>query len=267
VELLHNATLVHDDVQDGDLTRRGEPTVWARHGVAQAINAGDYLLMLPFLALAELSEQRGELSFQLARAATRVVRGQAEELGLLWSERLDRASWLDAARGKTGALLGLPVLGAALLGGQSESAAEELGELFEELGVLFQLQDDVVDLFGDKGRGAVGCDVKEGKVSALVVLQLERRPESKDELLSILRLPREETTEAHIERVREMFLESGALSGVLELIQSIEARVKGAPALHREPSLSEVARKLLELTLSPIAHLFAPAEQLSEVRA
>ena len=50
-ELLHNATLIHDDIQDGDRTRRDVPTAWARHGVGQALNAGDLLLMLPFLAI------------------------------------------------------------------------------------------------------------------------------------------------------------------------------------------------------------------------
>ena len=110
VELLHNATLVHDDVQDGDTERRGHPTTWARHGTAQAINVGDLLLMLPFLAIARLPRgvARAGLSEDLARAACDVVRGQALELDLLPERRFDADSYRTAVRGKTGALLALP---------------------------------------------------------------------------------------------------------------------------------------------------------------
>src|SRR6185295_17019159 len=66
-ELLHNATLVHDDVQDGDELRRGQPTVWARHGVAQAINAGDLLFALPYLAVDHLAAP-DSLRYLLCRA-------------------------------------------------------------------------------------------------------------------------------------------------------------------------------------------------------
>ena len=79
VELLHNATLIHDDIQDGDQVRRGQPTTWVRHGQAQAINAGDLLLMLP-LALSQLQTSdsvRWQLSWRLADQAASIVRGQS----------------------------------------------------------------------------------------------------------------------------------------------------------------------------------------------
>ena len=116
-ELLHNATLIHDDIQDGDLIRRGQPTTWVRHGVPQAINAGDLLLMLPFLAVTfdaalEPAVQAG-LSRGLAEHAARTVRGQSEEMDLLGGAHLDRVPYLRAVRGKTGGLFALPVEGAA----------------------------------------------------------------------------------------------------------------------------------------------------------
>jgi geranylgeranyl diphosphate synthase type I len=124
MELLHNATLIHDDIQDGDTTRRGRPTVWATHGVAQAINAGDLMLMLPFLAVAEMDGPgKAELSALIAETATHIVRGQVEELGLKEAGRLDLESYVSACRGKTGALIALPVMGAALLGGRTHDEA------------------------------------------------------------------------------------------------------------------------------------------------
>ena len=83
VELLHNASLVHDDIQDGDRTRRGKPALWVTHGAAQAINTGDLLLMLPFRALADYSaETQASLVQILASYAERTARGQIRELRL-----------------------------------------------------------------------------------------------------------------------------------------------------------------------------------------
>lgn len=257
VELLHNATLVHDDIQDGDTIRRGHPTLWAKHGVAQAINAGDLLLMLPFLAFAELPPtQSSRASLLLAQAATHIVRGQVEELSLLTSGRLDMQSYMSAAAGKTGELFALPVRGAALLGGASEAEADELGQVFTRLGVIFQLQDDVVDLFGDKGRGEIGCDIYEGKVSALVVAHVEQSPETSTELLEILARPRALTTPRDVQTARELFLASEALDLVLGRIKHLEQDVLESDIWGRLPALWNVAEELRSLALAPIEHLF-----------
>ena len=93
VELLHNASLVHDDIQDGDRTRRGKPALWARYGPAQAINTGDVLLMLPFRALRTYpAEVQAALVQILAEYGESTARGQIRELALTaspdkgWSE-------------------------------------------------------------------------------------------------------------------------------------------------------------------------------------
>ncbi|MEO1336111.1 MAG: polyprenyl synthetase family protein, partial [Myxococcota bacterium] len=99
-ELLHNATLVHDDLQDGDPVRRGRFAVWVRHGQAQAINAGDLLLMLPFIALEHVPANdsvRWQLSRAIARRAEQTVRGQSLEMCLLHSGRWDWESYAEAA--------------------------------------------------------------------------------------------------------------------------------------------------------------------------
>jgi geranylgeranyl pyrophosphate synthase len=259
VELLHNATLVHDDIQDGDLIRRGQPTVWVRHGVPQAINAGDLLLMLPFLALADLDAPgsvRWELSRALADHAARTVRGQSEELDLLPGGHLDRAAYSRSVRGKTGALFALPVEGAALVAGLSAAEAAALGEAFVELGVLFQLQDDVLDLYGDKGRGAPGADLKEGKVSALVVAHLERVPEDRAWLLNLLRAPRDLTPQREVEEAIRRFRASGALHDVLDEIHAITERVRLDPHRAELPALHSLALELASAATAPIRHLW-----------
>jgi geranylgeranyl diphosphate synthase type I len=262
VELLHNATLIHDDIQDGDRVRRGEPTTWVRHGVGQAINAGDLLLMLPALAIGETDAPPATcwaLSQTLHRHAVQIVRGQSEEMSLLSSGRLDRASYRHAAVGKTAGLFTLPVEGAALLADRTPEEARALGDAFGELGLLFQLVDDVLDLYGDKGRRERGCDIREGKVSALVVCHLARIPGDAAWLKQLLETPREQTDAEQIEEVSMSFWASGALQDTLDWIQALVRRAERSPALAREPALRAVALGLAALACAPIEHLQAEA--------
>jgi geranylgeranyl pyrophosphate synthase len=260
VELLHNATLVHDDIQDGDRVRRGHPTTWVRHGVPQAINAGDLMLMLPFVALQDPAVPpvvQAALSGALARSAVCIVRGQAEEMDMLMAGHLSRVAWERCARGKTGALFGLPVEGAALAADRTPAEATALGRPFAELGLLYQLQDDVVDLYGDKGRGERGSDLKEGKVSALVAAHLERWPEDRAWLVGLLSADRAETTDAMVADAARRFQASGALDAVLDQIRACERRVMDDPALAADPALLPVADELAQLALRPIRHLLS----------
>jgi geranylgeranyl diphosphate synthase type I len=257
VELLHNATLIHDDIQDGDRVRRGQPTTWVRHGVAQAINAGDLLLMLPFLAVGHAaSPQRWRLCEILAEGACRVVRGQVEELSMLPAESLSGEAWHRVVEGKTGGLFCLPVEGAALLAGHDAAEAARIAAAFMPLGVLFQLQDDVLDLYGDKGREAPGADLREGKISALVVAHIARCPADRDGLLALLRTSREQTRQADVDEAISRFRQSGALSDVLgDILDQIE-RVESSEILRRYPALRGVALQITALAMQPIAHLW-----------
>jgi geranylgeranyl diphosphate synthase, type I len=246
VELLHNATLVHDDIQDGDRYRRGHPTLWTTHGTAQAINAGDLMLMLPYVAVARLpASLAASLSAALAGAAVHTVRGQISELDLLGSELFDWSSYRRAIAGKAGALVALPVRGAAILA--AHPSGEALADEFAELGVLFQLQDDVLDLYGDKGRERAASDLFEGKVSALVVAHLERRPSDRAWLRELLCAPRHETSVAEVRRAVAAFVESGALAITLARIDELAARARDSALLAEVPALRRVALELVDL--------------------
>lgn len=260
-ELLHNASLVHDDLQDGDTVRRGHPTTWVKHGMPQAVNAGDLLLMLPFAALDTegLPEvARWPLARALARDAETTVRGQSAELDLLRGQRLDSDHYNEAIAGKTAALFALPVSGALIIAGRAAEAAG-LSAPFAELGMLFQLQDDVVDLYGEKGRGERGADIREGKVSALVVEHLSRCPRDRSRLVDILSLSRERTSVEEVAWVALRFEESGALDAVLQRIQGIAAQARAE--LAAEPALLVVAEELISRSLAPLAFLPGRANQ------
>lgn len=263
VELLHNATLIHDDIQDGDLVRRGKPTLWATHGVPQAINAGDLLLMLPYVALAEMPPlAQGRLAILLAETSARIVRGQASELDLLSTERLDRQSYYAAARGKTGALFELPVTGAAILGSLDKETVSECASLFGRLGLAFQIQDDILDLYGDKGKGLRGADIREGKVSALIVELLETRPDTREEVLTLLRKEREQTTDEDVIRVSELIRQSGALRRTFAALGDLLDEVEASPLCDRYPGVRVLAAGLTQMILGPLSQL--PLDEVTE---
>lgn len=257
-ELLHNATLIHDDLQDSDPVRRGHFTVWVRHGQAQAINAGDLLLMLPYVALGHVECSDGtrwHLTQAIARRAEDTVRGQSLEMCLLDSGQWDWNSYVEASCGKTSALMALPVHGAALLAGRKPEVSANIADEFKPVGLLFQIQDDVLDLYGDKGRGEPGGDIREGRVSALVSEYIRLYPDDHDWLIQVLVKPREETTAADIDLVSRKFREQGALQSVLKRIRDLSEGVKSSEILKSEPGLRDVALRLTKRSLAPIQDL------------
>jgi geranylgeranyl diphosphate synthase type I len=259
-ELAHNATLIHDDLQDGDTVRRGQPTTWRQHGAAQAINAGDLLLILPFAAVQDQArrdggwEIAGLLQQVLAQQLTTVIRGQAAECALTASGEVSRQAYLQMVGQKTAALFTLPVQGAAVVSGAALRDAADVAAPFAPLGTLFQLQDDVLDLYGDKGRGAVGSDLREGKVSALVVEHLALHPADRFWLMELLRQPRAATEQAGVDRAIEGFAAGGALKAVLQAIEVLAAQAKAEVKKPLEPLL----HGLLASVMAPIAHLTSP---------
>lgn len=257
-ELLHNAALVHDDLQDHDALRRGSFTVWVRHGQAQAINAGDLMLMLPYLALERLDVEPGlkwGLTRALARRAEATVRGQSLELDLLGAGHWDWASYSAAALGKTSALIALPVEGAALLAGRAPARAAALGDAAQRLGLLFQIQDDVLDLYGEKGRAEPGGDLRQGRVTALVVEHLRSRPEDRDWLISLLAQPETETPLAQVEEAAARFERGGALEATLGRIGALRQELASDPVLEEEPGLKAVLTAAVERALEPLSAL------------
>lgn len=258
VEAMHNATLIHDDIQDEDRYRRGKKTTWVKHGVAQAINVGDFGLMLPFAIVADMyesAEVRSGLSRVLAQQGIRAARGQRDMLGLLSEKRFQKDDYLRAVAGTTGSFFSLPVQGSAILAGYDDAEARLIGDAFLPMGVLFQLQDDILDLYGDKGRDRRGSDLRDGKVSALVVEHLARRPKDAAWLIPLLEAPRCETPQGAVTEAIARFQRSGALKACLNDIDTITQDILESPVLRRHTWLSEMAAEFITLALHPLRGL------------
>jgi geranylgeranyl diphosphate synthase type I len=253
-EFLHNGTLVHDDLQDGDEMRRGHPTLWFRHGAAHAINAGDLFLVAPALAIAQMPVEE-KLRWQLLQAvsvhAAMIASGQAAELHMTATQDADPPRYRSVVARKTSGLFELPVVGAALLAGLPPAAVAAISSTFHPIGVVFQLQDDVLDLYGDKGRGHVGADLREGKMSALVVRHLELHPDDRPWLCDLLARPRDEVRDGDVEQAIARFRSGGALAAVARDIRA-EASLARRRAHAGDTRVAPLVEELIQIMLSPI---------------
>jgi len=149
VELVHNFSLLHDDVMDRDLERRHRPTAWTLFGVGQAIVTGDALLVLAHeLLLDQPSPERERASVALTRATARMIAGQAEDLA--FESRLDVSieECLRMSAHKTGALIGYAASVGAILAGAEESVVGALQEFGLHVGLAFQAVDDMLGIWG-----------------------------------------------------------------------------------------------------------------------
>ncbi|PIE17622.1 MAG: hypothetical protein CSA65_08340 [Proteobacteria bacterium] len=255
-EMLHNATLVHDDLQDGDQQRRGRDTVWHRYGAPHAINLGDAMFYYAVLLAQRLNADvavRERVSRRLLVETLRVIDGQEREFLLKQQPTTSVADYTTMVEGKTSGLFALPVAGAADICGSSPELVSALAESARHLGVLFQIQDDILDLYGDKGRGMRGSDIAEGKRSALVVHALSAgSADDAAQLSQILDLPREETGEAEIEAVVVLFERLGSLDYALAELDRRRRSALASPLYVERPTLAALIDGLCDLFLAPI---------------
>ena len=149
VELVHNFSLLHDDLMDRDTERRHRPTVWAVWGDATAVLAGDALLSLAHEVLTEGDCPDGQAAGQALAIATReLIRGQVLDLAFEQRNDVTLDECLDMAAGKTGALLGVSAAIGAILVGAPRAVVTGLSTFGAELGMAFQLVDDLLGIWG-----------------------------------------------------------------------------------------------------------------------
>ncbi|MEM1348803.1 MAG: polyprenyl synthetase family protein [Myxococcota bacterium] len=260
-EMLHNATLVHDDLQDGDTVRRDQPTVWVKYGEARAINLGDAMLYFTLMLIDRLdvpASKRHATSLRLVRETLRVIDGQEREF-LLKDFGDEVSPGVDAyfrmVEGKTSGLFALPVVGAAELCGAQADVLGRLQEATRHLGVIFQIQDDILDLFGDKGRGARGSDIGEGKISMLVVHALEHAVGVDAAWLKgLLRRAREDVRPEDITRAIALVETSGALAASLAELDR-RAQIVREASFAEHPALEGLLQGMIDVFCAPIDSL------------
>jgi geranylgeranyl diphosphate synthase type I len=187
VELLHNFSLIHDDIQDNSPTRHKRPTVWKVWGAANAINAGDALFTLSYCALEDLlSETRPEIVLKVWRVfnqtALDLTRGQHLDMRFETQLRVSVDDYLTMIQGKSAALVAACAQIGALIASGDESVAANYAAFGLNLGIAFQIRDDILGIWGDPtvtGKSAA-TDIIAHKKSLPVLYGLSHSKELAD---------------------------------------------------------------------------------------
>ena len=181
IELVHNFSLVHDDIQDNSPKRRGRDTAWVKWGVPMAINAGDTLFVLSNQAIIDLKEN---YPAQVVAQAAEILHDtcldltQGQFLDMSYEERADLtvADYWPMISGKTAALLSASCHIGALLSSTDEEKQDAYRSFGHYLGLAFQAQDDILGIWGDESvtGKSIASDLVEGKKSLPVLYALEK---------------------------------------------------------------------------------------------
>jgi geranylgeranyl diphosphate synthase type 3/geranylgeranyl diphosphate synthase type I len=199
-EVIHNGTLVHDDIEDMSRTRRGREAVHVKYGIDIGTNLGDFLFFFPMVALIDskklsVSTKNRALSVYVKEMLKLAV-GQA--IDLAWHNQtvelssITERQYLQTAANKTGCTFSLAAQLGGIVAGADDRTVNALDRLGKALGIAFQLQDDVLNISKSslaENKGGIGDDIKEGKVSLMVVHALRAATEKdRKRLIAILRM-------------------------------------------------------------------------------
>jgi len=207
VEILHNFTLIHDDIMDKSDYRRGKPTLYKVAGIDLAINVGDALFSKAFSLAADYG---GAVAKKFADTTTIIVEGQ--DMDVRWSHKHgwlpSEDEYVEMVRRKTSVLLGSSLeLGFMAVTGKENPALNRYGEA---LGVAFQIIDDILGIFGDPKKMGKDADkdIQEGKRSLPILWAIKKHSEGK-KMLQVL--DKDTKTPEDIEWVKRVVRESGAV--------------------------------------------------------
>jgi len=217
IEHFHTAALIHDDIEDSSLTRRGEPCLHIREGEGLAINAGDLALSLVTGSVVDdpnLDDAtKLKVLHELVDMTTRTIEGQALDIGWARDDRFDLTvdDYLVMANHKTAFYSGaVPLAIGSIIGGGTAEQTEVLRDFGMAAGLAFQIQDDVLNLVGTREatKKDFRSDLTEGKRTLVAVHALQHSPR-RDELLAILSA--RETSVEVLARAVEIMRESGSI--------------------------------------------------------
>ncbi len=249
IEILHNFSLVHDDIEDGDEMRRHRPTLWKLWGVPQAVNAGDGMFALAYQALLGLTA-RGvpapvvvEALAQLTQTCLHLTEGQYLDLNFERRTEVAVDEYVQMIGGKTAALLGASLAIGALVGGADARTDAALHRFGFNIGLAFQIQDDILGIWGDPtvtGKAA-GNDLLRQKKSLPVLFALHH-PQVGPQLQTLWNYP----------------IGSKQLPGVLSLLDQAGAQAyaqERMAAFHAQGIAALTEALGPRATTSPLMHL------------
>lgn len=230
VEIFHNFTLLHDDIMDNAMVRRGRPSVFARWGSNVAILSGDVMMIEAYRHLQGVESKFLPEVFERFNAmAAQVCEGQQYDMDFETQPKVAVAEYMNMIELKTAALLSGSVVIGATIAGASEDDLHKLYKFATEVGIAFQLQDDLLDSYGDEQLGKkIGGDILEGKKTYLMIISLSHATEGQREVLRTTHLRTDIDDAEKISTVKAIYDAIGA-KAMTE--QQISVRISRALAI------------------------------------
>lgn len=217
-ELIHSASLLHDDVVDAGTLRRGRPTANSLYGNHAAVLSGDLLICF---ALQSLRNHRPESTALAVEVIAKMTHAAILEVEARGNAALSYESWLEIAVGKTGILFGFCGAANAIFA-ENESARQDLLEVGERLGVAFQLADDLADIRPDTNKSSF-ADIRQQNPSSLLALACQASPAFQGSLTHAWQTSAEEVPEGVVQRLVEELIASDAPDALRQRL-SVELR-------------------------------------------
>lgn len=243
VELLHNATLIHDDYVDESTHRRGRPTVAAAEGPERAVAVGDYYFAKATRLIAEIGNR--SVTSTIAEALEAICASQIDDVALRGAFPGDHDSYLRVVRGKTAALFAAACASGAQLSEASPEIVDALRRYGDLVGVAFQMADDMVDFSPSSGK-PVGLDIRQRVLSLPLIYAAEDREVGPE----VRRLLAGALGDAEVGRVAELVASSGALERVKGEAQAlVDAAVQELETIELDglrPILISLARSAVD---------------------
>jgi len=217
-ELIHTATLIHDDIIDRAIVRRQQPTFHQQFGTERAVLMGDYLYATAFTLIATL--RHAGVTSIMAEVCQQMSRGELLEVENRYNMELTQSQYLEIVRDKTASLIAACCRLGALVGGASFETVERLGAFGLNFGMAFQIMDDCLDLIGEErvvGK-TLRSDLDKGSLSLPIIFLLQELPaEERERLVAPLRTRTQD--EAFLARVAGEARRRGAIDQALALAQ------------------------------------------------
>ena len=188
IELLHTATLIHDDVVDESLLRRGKESIQTKWDNAHGVLVGDFVYSKAFQLMASFDNP--EIIRALANATNRISEGEVLQLSLKNETSLIKKDYFEIIERKTAELFKVSALTAGILSSSNNEQLKSLEKFSTSLGTAFQIQDDILDYYGDESLTGkkLGKDFEEGKFTLPIIIALEELDkENKNNLLSLFK--------------------------------------------------------------------------------
>ena len=257
LECLHNATLIHDDIIDGDKWRRGLQTTNEKFGLPLAIVAGDGLIgetyrMLSYMAPPELKSMvYKEIIRSIADAAKRLYEGEAMDIEFDTRYDVTIPEYMLMIEKKTAQLYWLAGKCGALIGKGSNIQVENLARYGVLFGMMFQIKDDLLNILTDQaslGKQTLGSDIINGKCTLMLVHSLQNADKKdREKIISILN--NKKVTQIDIKKIIEIFRESGSIDFSQKKLKEFSEKAKQCLIVLKKSESKDILTALVEYSM------------------